>query len=451
MQNACFSTPHLQPALAMTRNLFVVAPVRSCYWLWLLGLVWLPVYTASAADDAPPESLLAERTAAMRNSLVGSWSVDVGKQALYLTLRADGSFRSNRMSGNWTVTPQGLELTPLEGEPVQHSVEFQAGVLVLGGGGLPQPLRFTRGIPQDSPWAEALQKLRSFKPSVWRERLVKVTAIIAIALLGIAFIKALRLTANFLVMNKRSPLRYLVCGRQSQTRTIILVVLNLLTYIILLTALGRVLGEFGVNYTAYFASLSVIGLAISFGSQGLVQDLVTGIFIILDNQFSVGDMVEITGQSGRVEVVGLRTTRIRNYLGQTVIIPNRNIAMIANYGSGALRAQIDLAIPDKAAADKLREPLDTMSAELFRQFNGTILSQPSKVETVALKTGERFLRLRLELWPQQQTLVDAQILPRLRELCAANEVEIPGNRIAVTYAAPTPVAAGRWPGWREGP
>lgn len=94
-------------------------------------------------------------------------------------------------------------------------------------------------------------------------------------------------------------------------------------------ALGFILGELGVNYTAYLASLSVIWLAVGFGSQGLVQDVVTGFFIIFEGQFDVGDMVEMSGQTGLVEELGLRMTRLRNYLGELISVPNRNIARSA--------------------------------------------------------------------------------------------------------------------------
>ena len=191
------------------------------------------------------------------------------------------------------------------------------------------------------------------------------------------------------------------------------------------------------------ASLSVVGLAIGFGSQRLVQDIVTGLFLILDNQFDMGDMVEIGGQTGVVTELELRTTRLRNYLGQTVVIPNRNIALVSNYRRGALKTVIDVAAQDSEQAAVMASELEAISGELARQFQGTIFFPPDPPTVVSLQTGEHFVRIVLDLWPQQQALVDSQIVPRLRELLAARELQIPNDRVAVFYRIPEPVPVSR--------
>ncbi len=106
-------------------------------------------------------------------------------------------------------------------------------------------------------------------------------------------------------------------------------------------AVGLVLEEFGVNLTAYLASASIVALAISFGSQGLVQDMVIGVTLIFSDALDVGDMVEIAGTVvvvGRVEEVGLRFTKLINLFNQIVFIPNRTIANVSRFPlGGALR------------------------------------------------------------------------------------------------------------------
>jgi small conductance mechanosensitive channel len=116
-------------------------------------------------------------------------------------------------------------------------------------------------------------------------------------------------------------------------------------------AIEYILRELGVNYKACLASLSLIGIAVGFGSQGLVQDVVTGVFILLEGQYSVGDVVEIAGQVGMVEEVGLRTTWIRNYLGELVIFPNRGVAVAGKFLKGAIEACVDVAIASEEVAD----------------------------------------------------------------------------------------------------
>lgn len=154
-----------------------------------------------------------------------------------------------------------------------------------------------------------------------------------------------------------------------------------------------------------------------------------------------------------VTELGLRTTRLRNYLGQTVVIPNRNIASVSNYRCGALKTVIDVAAQDPEQAVVMASEIQEISGELARQFQGTILFPPAPPTVVSLQTGEHFVRVVLDLWPQQQALVDSQVVPRLRELLAARKLEIPNNRVAVFYRIPepVPVSHGKDRGWVRPP
>jgi len=210
-------------------------------------------------------------------------------------------------------------------------------------------------------------------------------------------------------------------------------VLNFFKYVVYFGALGFVLTEFGVNYTTYFASLSVIGLAVGFGSQGLVQDIVTGFFIIFENQFDVGDMVEIPPYTGVVEELGLRVTRLRNYLGQNVVIPNRNIAAVGNYLKGAQEVYVDVAATGPETAAREREILKKIGEELARQYEGVIRASPIVLMPVSLESSENFARMHLKIWPQQQWVVEQQLVSRLREAFKSEDIEIPGDRISVFY------------------
>ncbi len=90
-------------------------------------------------------------------------------------------------------------------------------------------------------------------------------------------------------------------------------------FVLYFAAVGLVLKEFGVSLTAYLASASVLGLAIGFGSQGLVQDVVTGLTLIFSDLVNVDDMVEISGQTGIVQTIGMRFLVLKNQLGAEVV------------------------------------------------------------------------------------------------------------------------------------
>ena len=136
--------------------------------------------------------------------------------------------------------------------------------------------------------------------------------------------------------------------QQPKFITLIRLIVSGITFIIYFLALGFILQNLGVNLTAYLASASVIGLAISFGSQGLVQDMVIGLTLIFSDAMEVGELVEITGTTnvtGRVEEIGLRFTVLRNFYNQIVFIPNRTIANVSRFPHGGIYAYADIQIP----------------------------------------------------------------------------------------------------------
>ena len=115
-----------------------------------------------------------------------------------------------------------------------------------------------------------------------------------------------------------------------------------------------------MNLTAYLASASILALAISFGSQGLVQDIVISLTLIFSDAMDVGDMVEIAGTVvvvGRVEEIGLRFTTLRNFYNQAVFIPNRTIANVSRFPHGGVFAYADVQIPAGVDRDKALQTL----------------------------------------------------------------------------------------------
>ncbi|HUG40630.1 MAG TPA: mechanosensitive ion channel domain-containing protein [Longimicrobiales bacterium] len=195
--------------------------------------------------------------------------------------------------------------------------------------------------------------------------------------------------------------------RHPKVATLLSLAASTLTFAIWFVAVGLMLGALDINLTAYFATATVIGLAIGFGSQGLVQDVVIGLTLIFTDAVDVGDMVEVSGQVGRVERVGLRFTTLTNFLGQTVFIPNRNIAVVGRYRRDVVRAFVDVQLPAGADADDVAAHLHRLARGLRAQHPTAIVSEPDLVgEREAEPAGWRYIRLRFRLWPGQQALVE---------------------------------------------
>lgn len=130
----------------------------------------------------------------------------------------------------------------------------------------------------------------------------------------------------------------------TRAKTLQTLVLNFFHYALFFIFIVTVFQVFGYNVTALLAGAGVVGLAIGFGAQGLVSDVVTGFFLLLEKQLDVGDYVTTGNYSGIVEAVGLRTTQIRGFDGTLHYVPNRQIVGLSNHSRGNMQALVDISI-----------------------------------------------------------------------------------------------------------
>ena len=162
-------------------------------------------------------------------------------------------------------------------------------------------------------------------------------------------------------------------------------------------AVGFVLSELGVPIAAYLASASIIGLAVGFGSQGLVQDVVTGLTSIFSDVYDIGDMVEISGQVGRVTKIGLRFLEIENPMGARVMVPNRSITNVINFRRGYIRCLVDVTLPASIEGDsthKVAERLTALANGVFEQFPGILVTPPTIEGEKQTSAGKSYLRIK---------------------------------------------------------
>jgi small conductance mechanosensitive channel len=197
---------------------------------------------------------------------------------------------------------------------------------------------------------------------------------------------------------------------EAKARTVTGFATSIIVFAIYFAAVGFILSELGIALTTYLASASVIGLAVSFGSQGVVQDVINGLTVVFSDLIDVGDMVDIGGQVGIVESVGMRFTVLVNFAGARVFVPNRAISSVINYPKGYIRAYVDARVPrDSVRAEAAAERLRELGLAAHEQYPGILLLPPSFEGRIETRDGSAFLRTKFRIWPGQGALIEGPV------------------------------------------
>ena len=218
--------------------------------------------------------------------------------------------------------------------------------------------------------------------------------------------------------------------------TVITILVSGLTFIAYFIAIGLILQDFNVKLTAYLASASVIGLAVGFGAQGFVQDVVIGLTLIFTDTLNIENVVEIMDRIGRVEQIGLRFTTLINLHGQKIFIPNRNIGMINHFRGGCIRAYVDVQMHTQLDEKRTIEEIESIAGGMYLQHKSIILTAPESFGVKEIKAGLwSYFRMKFRIWPGQNAIIETTFKQRV---LAALQKQYPGYAdwmITVTYKA----------------
>lgn len=208
-------------------------------------------------------------------------------------------------------------------------------------------------------------------------------------------------------------------GRENNIRrkkTLILLLESTFKYTLYFFTIVIILSIFGVPVASLIAGAGILGLAVGFGAQSLVEDVINGFFILFEDQFAVGDFVAIAGKEGIVQEVGLRTTIIRNLAGEIYIIPNGNIREVTNYSiSEDLRVMVDVRIP---YAENLTVAIDELEklCEMVQEEKSDILtSGPTVLGLNELAENGMVLRLLARTRPMEHWGMGRYLRQRIKE------------------------------------
>lgn len=238
-------------------------------------------------------------------------------------------------------------------------------------------------------------------PEFWDKAMGAMFEIALIIILsGIVVRIAKALIARIFRIRRRTPLR----GNDRRDTTILKLLQNIVVYLVYFSAIVGILSSLGIQIAGLLAGAGVAGLAIGFGAQSLVKDVITGFFIIFEDQFGVGDYIKLTGGEGTVVEIGLRTTKIQGPTGEQYIIPNGGITNVTNYSVNNTSATIDLDVPVNADIEAVQSVIQEYLNTLPERHE-ELVRAPQFIGVVNFTKDDATVRITYETLPRQAAAI----------------------------------------------
>lgn len=249
-------------------------------------------------------------------------------------------------------------------------------------------------------------------------KLIKIALIFLLVKIGIKIFN----TIIDKSMERKSRFKFGVDEKKANTLAAILK--NLSKYVFYFIGLVPALELFGIKTTSILATAGIGGLAIGFGAQSLVKDVITGFFILFEDQFSVGDYVKVEGYEGIVEEMGLRVTKIRGFSGELYIIPNSNIQIVTNGTKGAMRSLVEVSISYEEDIGKAMKVLEKICKEL-KDTEKSIVEGPTVLGVSKLGEYDIVLTIVAKTDAMEQWRIERILRKRIKEEFDNENIEIP--------------------------
>jgi small-conductance mechanosensitive channel len=198
--------------------------------------------------------------------------------------------------------------------------------------------------------------------------------------------------------------------RESRVLTIGSLLKRVCAYLLLFITGVMALGALHLEVTPIVASAGVVGLAVGFGAQKLVKDVITGFLMLVEDQFDVGDTVTISGNTGVVEEIGMRITRLRDDVGKLIILSNGDISTVINHSRGPLSVTVDVAVAPETPMDRLREIVSGLALP-----EGVWADSPSVRGVVAMDATKITVRVAGRAEPGQQSAAELGLRQALHD------------------------------------
>ncbi|HZG57288.1 mechanosensitive ion channel family protein [Paenibacillus sp.] len=268
-------------------------------------------------------------------------------------------------------------------------------------------------------------------PAVWLTIVWVLTKILIYFIVGRIVVGVAGRAITHMVIEQKAEQRGPVKFDPRRAQTIGRLVNNVVSYTVNFIVIMLILSEVGVDLAPLLAGAGVMGLAIGFGAQSLVKDVITGFFIIFEDQFAVGDVIKTGNFQGTVEEIGLRVTRIKSWTGEVHIIPNGAITQVTNFSTNISVGVVDVSIAYESDIEKATEVIKRTALEVY-EANENMTKEPDVLGVQTLGASEVVIRVTFECKPMTHFGAGRQLNAAIKKALDAEGIEIPYPRL-VTF------------------
>ena len=261
---------------------------------------------------------------------------------------------------------------------------------------------------------------------LWWGKLISIIIILVVTKIALSII-------NKLIEKSLTPLKKSknYQKRISRANTLIPLLQSISKYVIYFITGVMVLKELGVDTTAIIASAGVVGLAIGFGAQSFVKDIISGALLLFEGVISVGDSVNISEHSGTVEVISLRNIHLRKFSGELRVIPYGEVASFGNFNRGYMRAVVEVGIAYEQDVERGMKALEEIANKWAEENKDIVLEPPIIQGVLSLGSSDVTLRIAIKVKPMTHWGAERELKRRIKDTFDKKGIEIPFPRQVV--------------------
>jgi len=283
---------------------------------------------------------------------------------------------------------------------------------------------FTQYI--NSFWQAVLSIFSPENIILWWGKFITIIIILVVAKIALSVI-------NKLIEKSLTPLKKSKNYKKmiSRANTLIPLMQSICRYAIYFIAGVMVLRELGIDTTAVIASAGVVGLAVGFGAQSLVKDIISGALMLFEGTISVGDVVMVGEHSGTVEALNLRNIRLRKFSGELWVIPNGEVTNFGNFNKGFMKAIAEVEVAYEQDAERGMKVLEEIANKWAQENKDIVLEPPIVQGILSLGSSGITLRIVIKVKPMTHWGAERELKRRIKNTFDKEGIEIPFPRQVV--------------------